>query len=142
MTNTPTIRLAVVDDHILFRKGLRALISGFSGMEALFEAGDGQELLEHLDQGRVPDVVLMDLQMPVLDGLQTVRLLRAQYPHVRVIIISMHDEPELIDSLRAEGAHGYLLKNASPEEVRGAILTVMNQHPPTSRPPLTVSFYL
>ena len=59
----------------------------------------------------------MDLQMPVLDGLQTVRLLRAQYPQVRFIIISMHDEPELIDSLRAEGAHGYLLKNASPEEV-------------------------
>lgn len=115
------IRLAVADDHILFRKGLRALISGFPGMEVLFEAGDGEELLQRLDQGDVPDVVLMDLQMPNLDGLQTVRLLRAQYPHVRVVIISMHDEPELIESLKTEGAHGYLLKNASPEEVSGAI---------------------
>ncbi|UOR05796.1 response regulator transcription factor [Hymenobacter aerilatus] len=124
MSNTP-IRLAVVDDHILFRKGLHALLSGFAGMEVLFEAGDGEELLEHFDQGLVPDVVLMDLQMPNLDGLQTTRLLRAQYPHVRVIIISMHDEPELIESLRAEGAHGYLLKNADPEQVQSAIRTVM-----------------
>lgn len=128
--STPAIRLAVVDDHILFRKGLRALISGFPGMEVLFEAGDGQELLERLDQGVIPDVILMDLQMPVLDGLQTVRLLRAQYPQVRSIIISMHDEPELIDSLRAEGAHGYLLKNASPEEVLGAIRHAISTRPP------------
>lgn len=138
----PAIRLAVVDDHILFRKGLRALISGFPGMEVLFEAGDGQELLERLDQGTIPDVVLMDLQMPVLDGLQTVRLLRAQYPQVRSIIISMHDEPELIDSLRAEGAHGYLLKNASPEEVRRAIQSVIDNRPNlgNSRTLLTTTF--
>ncbi|GAB3227593.1 hypothetical protein GCM10027346_11130 [Hymenobacter seoulensis] len=141
--STPAIKLAVVDDHILFRKGLRALISGFPGMEVVFEAGDGQELLERLDQGTIPHVVLMDLQMPVLDGLQTVRLLRAQYPQVRTIIISMHDEPELIDSLRAEGAHGYLLKNASPEEVLKAIQTVINIAPNTgssTHSALTISF--
>lgn len=125
-----TIRLAVVDDHILFRKGLRALISGFPAMEVLFEAGDGEELLHRLDQGNLPEVILMDLQMPNLDGLQTVRLLRAQYPRIRVIIISMHDEPELIESLKVEGAHGYLLKNASPEEVRGAILAAANTNEP------------
>lgn len=130
------IRLAVADDHILFRKGLRALISGFPGMEVLFEAGDGEELLQRLDQGQVPDVVLMDLQMPNLDGLQTVRLLRAQYPRVRVVIISMHDEPELIESLKAEGAHGYLLKNASPEEVSGAIMAAAANNEP--RPALSV----
>jgi len=124
MNNVP-IRLAVVDDHILFRKGLHALLSGFAGMEVLFEAGDGEELLDHFDQGLIPDVVLMDLQMPNLDGLQTTRLLRAQYPLVRIIIISMHDEPELIESLRAEGAHGYLLKNADPEQVQSAIRTAM-----------------
>lgn len=125
--NSSTIRVAVVDDHLLFRKGLRALVSGFANMKVLFEAGDGQELLERLDFEVLPDVILMDLQMPVLDGLQTIRLLRVQYPQVRVIIISMHDEPELIDNLRAEGAHGYLLKNANPEEVRHAIETVMHQ---------------
>ena len=126
MSNQP-IRLAVVDDHILFRKGLRALLSGFPGIEVVFEAGDGQELLERLDQGSVPDVILMDLQMPVLDGLQTTRLLRVQYPHVRIIIISMHDEPELIENLLQEGAHGYLLKNASPDEVRSAILKAIGR---------------
>ena len=133
---TPAIiHLAVVDDHILFRKGLRALISGFPGMEVLFEAGDGEELLLHLDQGNLPEVILMDLQMPNLDGLQTVRLLRVQYPHIRVIIISMHDEPELIESLETEGAHGYLLKNASPEEVRGAILAAASREPLSTMTP-------
>ncbi|MBC6988425.1 response regulator transcription factor [Hymenobacter sp. BT491] len=124
---SPSVRIAVVDDHILFRKGLHALVSGFPSMEVIFEAGDGEELLAHLDHGKVPDVILMDLQMPNLDGLQTTRLLRSQFPHVRVIIISMHDEPELIESLRAEGAHGYLLKNADPEEVHAAILTVIRK---------------
>jgi DNA-binding NarL/FixJ family response regulator len=121
--STPTrIRIAIADDHILFRKGLRALLSGFDEVQVLFEAGDGQELLERLDSiPELPEVVLMDLQMPTLDGLQTTRLLRVQYPNIRVIIISMHDEPELIESLKAEGAYGYLLKNASPEEMRRLI---------------------
>lgn len=128
MSVTPPIRLAIADDHILFRKGLRALLSGFEEMEVLFEAGDGQDLLERLDSVPVrPDVILMDLQMPVLDGLQTTRLLRVQYPQVRVIIISMHDEPELIDSLKSEGAFGYLLKNASPEEMRRLIYAAVGR---------------
>lgn len=127
------IRLAIVDDHILFRKGLQALLNGFKDIEVLFEAGDGQELLERLDlPGNTPDVVLLDLQMPVLDGLQTTRLLRVQYPQLRIIIISMHDEPELIESLLHEGAHGYLLKNANPEEVRDAILEAAGRWPERS----------
>jgi DNA-binding NarL/FixJ family response regulator len=128
MSSSLPIRLAIADDHILFRKGLRALLSGFEEVEVLFEAGDGQELLERLDSfTHRPQVVLMDLQMPVLDGLQTTRLLRAQYPNIRIIIISMHDEPELIESLKAEGAHGYLLKNASPEEMRSAIRSAVGR---------------
>ena len=116
------VRLAIVDDHILFRKGLRALLSGYEGIEVVCEAGNGQELLECLDQGACPDVVLMDMQMPVLDGLQTTRLLRTQFPEVRVVIISMHDDPSLVGNMLAEGAHSYLVKNSSPEEVRNAVL--------------------
>jgi DNA-binding NarL/FixJ family response regulator len=128
MSGLAPIRLAIADDHILFRKGLRALLTGFDEIEVLFEAGDGQDLLERLDSVTVrPDVILMDLQMPVLDGLQTTRLLRVQYPQVRIIIISMHDEPELIDSLKAEGAFGYLLKNASPEEMRRLIYAAVGR---------------
>ncbi|WP_400191885.1 response regulator transcription factor [Hymenobacter sp. B81] len=128
MSSHPSVRLAIADDHILFRKGLRALLGGFQDVEVLFEAGDGQELLERLDLvDERPDVILMDLQMPVLDGLQTTRLLKAQYPRIRVIIISMHDEPELIESLKAEGAFGYLLKNASPEEMRRLIYAAVGR---------------
>jgi DNA-binding NarL/FixJ family response regulator len=116
------VRLAIVDDHILFRKGLRALLSGYAGIEVIGEAGNGQELLEILDQGLRPDVVLMDMQMPVLDGLQTTRLLRTQFPMVKVVIISMHDDPSLVTTVLAEGAHSYLVKNTSPEEMRGAVL--------------------
>ena len=116
------VRLAIVDDHILFRKGLRALLSAYPGIAIVGEASNGQELLELLDQGMVADVVLMDMQMPVLDGLQTTRLLRGQYPAVRVVIISMHDDSSLVETVLAEGAHSYLVKNTSPEEVRNAVL--------------------
>ena len=126
--NAP-VRLAIVDDHILFRKGLRALLSGFAGIEVVGEAGNGQELLESLDQGLRPDVVLMDMQMPVLDGLQTTRLLRTQFPSVRVVIISMHDDPSLVSTVLAEGAHSYLVKNTSPEEMRGAVLAAAGRKP-------------
>jgi len=119
---TGTVRLAIVDDHILFRKGLRALLSGYAGIEVVCEAGNGQELLELLDQGSRPNVVLMDMQMPILDGLQTTRLLRTQFPNVRVVIISMHDDPSLVSTVLAEGAHSYLVKNTSPEEMRSAVL--------------------
>ncbi|MBG8552186.1 response regulator [Hymenobacter guriensis] len=131
MTSTGSrIRLALADDHLLFRKGLRALLGGFDNMDVIFEASDGQELLESLDAlSNPPNVVLMDLQMPVLDGLQTTRLLRVQYPQVRIVIISMHDEPELMEQLRLEGVHGYLLKNANPDEVRGAIEAAHSDEP-------------
>ena len=118
----PSVRLAIVDDHILFRKGLRALLSGYAGIEVVCEAGNGQELLELLDQGMRPNVILMDMQMPILDGLQTTRLLRTQFPGVRVVIISMHDDPSLVSTVLAEGAHSYLVKNTSPEEMRSAVL--------------------
>ena len=116
------VRLAIVDDHILFRKGLRALLGTYPGISIVGEAGNGQELLELLDQGMVADVVLMDMQMPVLDGLQTTRLLHGQYPAIRIVIISMHDDPSLVQTVLADGASAYLVKNTSPDEVRNAVL--------------------
>ena len=117
------VRLVVVDDHILFRKGLLALLDSYPGIEVVGEAGNGQELLELLDAGIAADVVLMDMQMPVLDGLQTTRLLRPQFPEIRVVIISMHDDPSLVKMVLDEGATQYLVKNTSPEELRRAVLS-------------------
>ncbi len=116
------VALALVDDHALFREGVRALLEDPALIHIVGEANNGQELLELLDTGIRPDVVLLDMQMPVLDGLQTTRLLRQQYPNVRVIILSMHDDPALIRLVLADGATAFLSKMVPLAEVRETVL--------------------
>jgi DNA-binding NarL/FixJ family response regulator len=117
------IRVMLVDDHRLFRAGLRALLQTLAGVEVVAEAGDGREALA-LVQAQAPDVVLMDLMMPGLNGLDaTARILR-QYPDTRVIILSMSaGEDSVLQALRA-GAAGYLVKTADPAEVERALRAV------------------
>ena len=122
-----SVQVALADDHGLFREGLRALLESRPGLQVVCEADNGQELLECLDRGARPDVVLLDMQMPVLDGLQTMRLLRGQYPAVRVIILSMHQDAGLVRLLLAEGAHGYLPKTAPIELVHRTILEAVEE---------------
>jgi DNA-binding NarL/FixJ family response regulator len=117
------IKIALVDDHTLFRSGMRALLAGFDHMEVIIEAGNGQEFLDQL-QDVQPDVVLMDLEMPVLDGMETVKILKEKYPEVKAIIVSMHNEEKFIVHLMESGARGYLLKNANPEDIESAIRSV------------------
>jgi two-component system response regulator DegU len=118
------LSLAIADDHVLFRKGLVALLKGIKGVEVLFEAGNGRQLLEGMAT-RQPDLALVDVEMPEMDGVETTRQLRARYPDVKILIISMHDDEDLILNLMEEGAHGYLLKNAEPAEVGKALEELM-----------------
>lgn len=118
------IKVAIADDHVLFRKGLAAILEQYEGIVMTAEAANGQLLLEQLDQERA-DVVLLDLQMPVMDGIQTVRHLKNSFPEIRILIVSMHDEEDLILNLLDEGIHGYLLKNTAPDEVYHAIQEVV-----------------
>jgi DNA-binding NarL/FixJ family response regulator len=115
-----TIRILLVDDQRLFREGLHTLLSGRSELEVVGEAGNGKEALEVATAAK-PDVVLMDLRMPVLDGVAATRLLRQELPESRVIVLTTFEDDEYVfDALRA-GAAGYLLKDVSSATLVEAI---------------------
>jgi DNA-binding NarL/FixJ family response regulator len=115
-----SIRVLVVDDHAVVRQGLRGLLELQDGIEVVGDAADGAQGVEAATQLR-PDVILIDLVMPVLDGVSAMRLLRERLPEARVIVLtSFLDDDKLLPALRA-GAAGYLLKNAEPQEVVRAV---------------------
>ena len=118
------IRLFLVDDHAVLRQGLRQLFEQEAGFLVVGEAADGQQLLDQLPTTPA-DVVLLDLNMPVLGGVATAARLRADHPDLRVLALSMVEEPLRIQETLAAGAHGYLLKNASKDEVLAGIRTVL-----------------
>jgi NarL family two-component system response regulator LiaR len=114
------IRVLVVDDHAVVREGLRAFLDLQDGIDVVGEASDGHEAIAAAEDLR-PDVVLMDLVMPRLDGLAAMRALRERVPGARVIVLtSFLDDEKVLPALRA-GAAGYLLKNAAPQELARAI---------------------
>jgi DNA-binding NarL/FixJ family response regulator len=117
------IRVFLIDDHAIVRDGLRSVLSAEPSLEVVGEAANGQELLAQLP-GVSPDVVLMDLNMPVLDGLATTHELRKHYPRLRILILSMMTHEHTIGELLTAGAHGYVLKNADKTEIITAIQAV------------------
>lgn len=126
MTQTH-IRVGLVDDHTLFRRGIAELIERFENVSVVFEFNNGKELQNFLTAGNVPDVVLLDINMPEMDGYQTTCWLTSAFPHVRILALSMYDtEPAIIRMLKA-GARGYLLKDADPQELKRAINDVINR---------------
>jgi DNA-binding NarL/FixJ family response regulator len=114
------IRVLVADDHDLVRAGIRALLQGISGVEVVAEAGDGREALRLVEVHR-PNVVLMDVLMPGLNGLEATARIVAEYPGVRVLILSMNSAEEFVIQAVRAGATGYLLKSARTAELEQAI---------------------
>lgn len=123
MEISPTIQVALVDDHRLFRQGLAMILNDANGIELSLEAGHGEELLVLLPQ-HPTQVVLLDLEMPGWDGEKTLAVLQEQYPDIRVLILSMHREDHVILHLLEAGADGYVLKDSDPEELEHAIRRV------------------
>jgi DNA-binding NarL/FixJ family response regulator len=118
------IQIALVDDHRLFRSGIASLIGEFKGYEILFEAGDGEELTRKLTPKVQPQIILLDINMPVMDGMETARWLRDTYPGISVIILSMFGDAEKVLEMVKMGVKGYLLKDAEPHEFEQALQKV------------------
>jgi len=120
------IKIVIADDHKLFRKGIIALLEDFDFIGEIEEASNGAELLEILAKTNLlPDVILLDLNMPVMDGLEAQKNIRKLYSGIKIIILTMQDDEQYILHLIAEGVNGYLLKNADPDEMERAILKVV-----------------
>jgi DNA-binding NarL/FixJ family response regulator len=120
-TTAPTdIRVVVVDDHQIVRDGLVALLGALDGVEVVGAAHDGRDAL-HVVEEAVPDVVVMDIQMPHLDGIEATRFITGKHAGVRVVMLTMNEEDDTILSALRAGASGYLLKGSGAEEVHNAI---------------------
>jgi DNA-binding NarL/FixJ family response regulator len=120
------IKVAIADDHALFRAGVRTSLMGRKDVELIAEADNGMQLLNLLKHIE-PDVILLDIQMPIMDGIQTLPEIRKLYPHIKVIILSMHNDHSMISKLMEIGANSYLTKNSDSETIYQAIKTCYEQ---------------
>jgi DNA-binding NarL/FixJ family response regulator len=122
----PLVKLAIADDQILFLKGLKLILDTFENVEIVIEALNGQALLDAMKHV-IPDVILMDLKMPELNGLDAMKIIKKDHPKIKVIFLTMYDDERLINHLMKCGANGYLLKNEEPDILQQAINTVMER---------------
>lgn len=119
-----TIRVLIADDHAIVRAGLRALINGEQGMELVGEATHGEEAIQ-LAQTAKPDVIVLDLSMPGLDGIQAARKIKQEQPDVRILILTIHEDEALLREAMKAGASGYIIKHAAETELIAAIHSVL-----------------
>jgi len=125
VTNSDTTRILIVDDHPPFREGLRALLNSIPGMEAAGEAANGEDAIREAARLQ-PDVILMDLQMPGVNGIEATRRIHQSSPHIGVIILTMFEDDDSVFAAMRAGARGYLLKGADQAEILRAIHSVRN----------------
>jgi DNA-binding NarL/FixJ family response regulator len=119
-----SIRIIIADDHPLVRDGLKSFLQKTPGFKVVSEAEDGLQLLKQVAEHQ-PDVAIVDITMPYLNGLEALQRLHQDFPQVKLIVLTMHEESEYIKKSLSSGAKAYLLKNAAPQELQAAIQTVM-----------------
>lgn len=127
MQQPSTYTVGIADDHHVMRQGLNLLINSFGGFSVLFESGNGGQVMEHLQAGRVPDLMLLDQNMPEVDGYATARYMHQYYPSSRILIVSMYDTDSFLIRLLNAGARGFIKKDADPSELRLAMQTIMRE---------------
>lgn len=121
------IHIALADDHAMLRKGVAEMLSKFENMKVVAEAGNGKELLTKIEHCKpMPDVCIIDINMPEMNGYETAKAIKKQWPDMRILALSMYDTELNIIKMLRNGANGYLLKDADPEELRHAINAVHN----------------
>jgi len=118
--------IVLVDDHVLLRNGLASLVKNL-GHEVLFEADNGKDFTDKLKSKALPDVVLLDINMPEMDGFETAHWLKQNHPDIRVLALSMYDNENSIIRMLKCGAKGYILKDSEPAELRAAIDALMSK---------------
>jgi DNA-binding NarL/FixJ family response regulator len=118
------IQIALVDDHRLFRSGIAFLINNFHHYSVLFEAGDGEEMIGKINPKLKPNIVLLDISMPKMDGLSTAKWLRDNHPDIKIIVLSMFEDAEKVLTMVKMGVKGYLLKDSEPAEFEDALYKV------------------
>lgn len=119
--------IVIIDDHAMFRKGLMKLINLFPNYSVLFDASNGKDFIAQLNPKHLPDIVLMDITMPQMDGYATAEWLRNNYPDIKILALSTMDSEAAIIKMIKSGAKGYVLKDAEPDELKLAFDEVISQ---------------
>jgi two-component system, NarL family, invasion response regulator UvrY len=119
--------VVLVDDHVLLRNGLASLIRGFGEYEVLFEACGGKDLIRQLKNGRLPDIILLDINMPEMDGYDTACWLRRNFPEIKVLALSMYETDNAIVRMLKNGAKGYVLKDIDAGVLKVALDSVLEK---------------
>ncbi|MEO6610580.1 MAG: response regulator transcription factor [Chitinophagaceae bacterium] len=114
------IKIAIADDYKIYRDGLKVGLSADDNLEVIGEADNGEDLLKILETIS-PDIIIMDLKMPIMDGMEATKAVRKKYPAIKVLVVTMYEDDKFIIHLMENGANGYLLKNAEPDEIRKSL---------------------
>ncbi|MEQ8424638.1 MAG: response regulator transcription factor, partial [Cyclobacteriaceae bacterium] len=117
------INVCIVDDHNLFRKAMVRLLKTFKRIDEVWEVQHGKDLIQLFNQ-HVPDVILLDLEMPVMNGVETAEHIIPRYPDMKIIVLTQHDSEKFMLHMLEMGVHSFLLKNANPDELERAIISV------------------
>jgi DNA-binding NarL/FixJ family response regulator len=131
-TPSQVARLLIADDHALVREGLRTMLSGEEGIEVIAEANDGRQALDTCRELK-PDLVLMDVRMPVMDGLEATRKIKQEMPRTSVMMVTMHENPDYLFEAVKAGAAGYVLKDASGERLLSAVRRTLEGESPLNQ---------
>jgi DNA-binding NarL/FixJ family response regulator len=126
MAQTIKIRVALVDDHVLLRKGLAELVRNI-GYDVIFEADNGLDFQKQIKKDNAPDLVLLDINMPEMDGFATAQWIKVNYPLIKVMALSMYDNENAIIRMFKAGAKGYILKDSEPAELKAALDSILTK---------------
>jgi two-component system, NarL family, invasion response regulator UvrY len=133
MHKTPMIKISIVDDHVLFRNALTSMINGFGDFTVINQHNNGQELCERIAQNK-PDIILLDLSMPIMNGFETAAWLQKHHPEIPILMLTMYDSDMYMLKLLRSGVKGFLKKTVTPSELKAAIHSVMNDGYYCSKP--------